>query len=224
VDRITRNALGIALATGTYGISFGVLAVTGGLSVAQASAMSLLIFTGASQFAVVGVLGAGGAVGAAIAPALLLAARNAFYGISLAPIIRGSRLSRILQTQLVIDETTAMARAQDTPEDARRAFLITGIALFLCWNAGTLIGAFVGEGLGDPRDYGLDAMFPAAFVALLAPQMGQPGAKQAALIGIVIAVALVPFVTAGIPILAASLAIVPVAVQLRRRPVQGAAR
>lgn len=216
VDRITRNALGIALATGTYGISFGVLSVAAGLSVAKTCAMSLLVFTGASQFAVIGVLGAGGAVGAALAPALLLAARNTVYGISLVPILRGPLAGRLLRAQLVIDETTAMARAQDNPADARRAFQLTGVMLFFFWNVGTLIGAVVGGGLGDPRDLGLDAMFPAAFLALLAPQLETPGAKAAALIGAAIAVCLLPFVTPGLPILAAGLAVIPATVLLRR--------
>ena len=216
MDRTTRNALGIALATGTYGISFGVLSVAAGISVAKTCVMSLLVFTGASQFAVVGVLGAGGGVGAALAPALLRAARNAVYGISLAPILRGRLGGRLLRSQWVIDETTAMARAQTTPADARRAFLLTGGMLFVAWNIGTLIGGVAGQGLGDPKNLGLDAMFPAAFLALLAPQLRTPGARAAALIGVAIAVALMPFVTPGLPILAAGIAVVPATLIARR--------
>src|SRR3954454_18244169 len=111
-DSILRSAIAIGVATGAYGVSYGVLAVAAGLSVAQTCAMSLLVFTGASQFAVVGVLGAGGSVAGALAPALLLAARNALYGLSLVPVLRGRRVSRAWQAQLVIDESTAMARAQ----------------------------------------------------------------------------------------------------------------
>ena len=113
-DPILRSALAIGAATGAYGLSYGVLAVGAGLSVAQASAMSLLVFTGASQFAVVGVSAAGGSVAAAAAPALLLAARNAIYGLSLTSILRGGHATRAWQSQLVIDESTAMARAQRT--------------------------------------------------------------------------------------------------------------
>ena len=213
---ITRDALAIGAATGAYGVSFGVLAVGAGLDVAKACAMSLLVFTGASQFAVIGVLGGGGSVAAAMGPALLLASRNAAYGLSLVPILRGSRLGRALQAQLVIDESTAMARAQEDPGDARHAFLATGLSVFVLWNAGTLVGALAGEGLGDPRDYGLDAMFPAAFLALLAPQLRQPGARQAAVAGVLIAVALLPLAPAGVPVMLAALGVVPGVLAARR--------
>jgi 4-azaleucine resistance transporter AzlC len=214
---ITRDALAIGLATGAYAISYGVLAVAAGLSVAQTCAMSALVFTGASQFAVVGVLGAGGGVLAALAPALVLAARNAVYGLALVPVLRGRRASRALQAQLVIDESTAMAAAQDEPRAAHRAFLATGLSVFVFWNLGTLAGALAGGGIGDPRALGLDAMFPAAFLALLAPQLRRPGAPQAAVAGAVIAVALLPLTPAGLPILAAVLGIVPAMATLRRR-------
>lgn len=193
------------------------LAVAAGLSVAQACAMSLLVFTGASQFAVVGVLGAGGAVAAALAPALLLAARNALYGLALVPVLRGRLPVRAAQAQLIIDESTAMARAQDDPELARRAFLATGLSVFVCWNVGTLAGAALGGALGDPRSLGLDAMFPAAFLALLAPQLGRPGARTAAIWGGAIALALVPVARIGVPVLAAVVGVLPATVELRRR-------
>jgi predicted branched-subunit amino acid permease len=109
----------------------------------------------------------------------------------------------------VIDETTAMAQAQDDPRAARRAFLVTGVSVWICWNTGTLIGALIGGGLGDPKALGLDAMFPAAFLALLAPQLRRPGAPAAALVGAVIALALVPVAPAGVPVIAALAGIVP---------------
>jgi 4-azaleucine resistance transporter AzlC len=207
-DRIVRDAAGIGLAVGVYAVSFGVLAVAAGLSAAQACVMSMLVFTGASQFAFVGVLAGGGAL-AAFGPAIVLAARNAAYGLSLAAILRGRLPQRALAAQLVIDETTAMARAQDDPAAARRAFYATGISVWVCWNAGTLIGALLGSGLGDPRTLGLDAMFPAAFLALLAPQLRRPGAPAAAIAGAAIAVALVPFAPAGVPVIAALAGVVP---------------
>jgi len=213
---ITRDALAIGVAVGAYGVSFGVLAIAAGLTPAQACAMSILVFTGASQFAVVGVIAGGGGAVAALAPALLLATRNAVYGLSLVPILRGRRASRALQAQLVIDESTAMARAQDDPEDAHHAFLATGVSVWIFWSLGTLAGALAGEGLGDPRDLGLDAMFPAAFLALLAPQLRRPGAPTAAVVGGALAVALVPLVPAGLPILAAIVAVVPAALAARR--------
>ena len=131
------SAAGIGIAVGVYGVSFGVLAVAGGLSVAQACVMSMLVFTGASQFAAVGVLAGGGGALAAMGPAVVLALRNAAYGLSLAPILHGRLRRRALAAQLVIDETTAMARAEDDPAAARRAFLATGVSVWLCWNAGT---------------------------------------------------------------------------------------
>ena len=201
------TALGIGVATGIYGISFGVLAVAAGLSAAQACAMSLLIFTGGSQFAAVSVIAAGGSPATAAANALLLGARNTAYGLSLASLLRGSRGRRALASQLVIDESTAMARAQDDPEVARGAFWFTGLSVFFFWNLGTLAGALAGSGLGDPARYGLDAMFPAAFLALLAPQLRQRGAPAAALAGALIAVVLIPITPAGVPVLAASLGV-----------------
>lgn len=201
------TALGIGVATGIYGISFGVLAVTAGLSPAQACAMSLLVFTGGSQFAAVSVMAAGGSTATAAANALLLGARNAAYGLSLASLLRGSRGKRALASQLIIDESTAMARAQEEPDEARGAFWFTGLSVFVFWNLGTLAGAVAGSGLGDPARYGLDAMFPAAFLALLAPQLRQPGAPAAALTGALIAVVLIPITPAGIPVLAASLGV-----------------
>jgi len=156
---------------GVYGVSFGVLAVAAGLSPAQAWVMSMLVFTGASQFAFVGVIAAGGSAMAAMGPAVMLATRNAAYGLSLASILPARLRDRALMAQLVIDESTAMARAEGDPATARRAFLATGVSVWICWNLGTFVGARVGGGLGDPRALGLDAMFPAAFLALLAPQL-----------------------------------------------------
>jgi 4-azaleucine resistance transporter AzlC len=201
------DAFGIGIATGVYGISFGVLAVAAGLSAAQACAMSLLVFTGGSQFAAVGVIAAGGSAAAAVVNALLLAVRNAAYGLSLASLLRGSWLRRAAAAQLVIDESTAMARAQGDETAARGAFWLTGASVFVCWNAGTLAGALAGGGIGDPAAYGLDAMFPAAFLALLWPQLRRPGAVRAALAGALIAVVLLPVAPAGVPILAASLGV-----------------
>ena len=208
-NRTLGNAAGIGIAVGVYGISFGVLAVAAGLSPAQACVMSMLVFTGASQFAFVGVLAAGGGALAACGPAVMLALRNAAYGLSLAAILPRRLRTRAFAAQLVIDESTAMARAQDDPATARAAFFATGISVWLCWNAGTLAGALLGGGLGDPRTLGLDAMFPAAFLALLAPQLRRPGAPVAAIAGATIALALIPFAPAGVPVIAALAGVVP---------------
>jgi 4-azaleucine resistance transporter AzlC len=208
-SRTLSRAAGIGIAVGVYGVSFGVLAVTAGMSPAQACVMSMLVFTGASQFAFVGVLAGGGGALAATGPAVMLAVRNAAYGLSLAPILPGRLRDRALLAHLVIDESTAMARAEDDPDVARRAFLATGVSVWLCWNAGTLAGALLGGGLGDPRALGLDAMFPAAFLALLAPQLRRPGAPVAAVAGAMVAVAAVPFTPVGVPVIAALAGVVP---------------
>jgi 4-azaleucine resistance transporter AzlC len=211
------NAVGVGLAVGVYGVSFGVLAVAAGLSAAQACAMSMLVFTGASQFAFVGVVAAGGGMLAAMAPAVTLALRNAVYGLSLAPVLPSRRRDRAVAAQLVIDETTAMARAEDDPSRARRAFFATGISVWVCWNAGTLAGALLGSGLGDPRSLGLDAMFPAAFLALLAPQLRRPGAPTTAVVGATVAIAVLPHAPAGVPVVVALVGILPGLLAARRR-------
>lgn len=197
------TGLAIAVTTGIYGISFGALAVAAGLSVAKACALSALVFTGGSQFAAIAVVAAGGSPTTAASNALLLGARNVAYGFVNAPILQRLRTpARIAATQLVIDETTAMANAQEEERDRLGAFLLTGIALFCCWNLGTLLGAIAGDRIGDPALWGLDAMFPAAFLALLAPQLRQPGAPAAALLGASVALALVPLTPVGVPVLA----------------------
>jgi 4-azaleucine resistance transporter AzlC len=207
--RTLSAAVGIGVAVGVYGVSFGVLAVAAGMSPAQACVMSMLVFTGASQFAFIGVLAGGGGAVAAMGPAVMLAVRNAAYGLSLAPILPQRLRDRALAAHLVIDESTAMARAEDDPGAARHAFLATGVSVWIFWNAGTLVGALLGGGIGDPRTFGLDAMFPAAFLALLAPQLRRPGAPVAAIAGAMVAVALVPFVPAGVPVIAALAGVVP---------------
>jgi branched chain amino acid efflux pump len=207
--RTLGRALGIGVAVGVYGVSFGVLAVAGGMSPAQACVMSMLVFTGASQFAFVGVLAAGGGALAAMGPAVMLALRNAAYGLALAAVLPPRLRDRAIAAHLVIDETTAMARAEQHTDAARRAFLATGVSVWVCWNAGTLAGALLGGGIGDPRSLGLDAMFPAAFLALVAPQLRRPGAPAAAAVGAIVAVAVVPFAPAGVPVIAALAGLIP---------------
>jgi 4-azaleucine resistance transporter AzlC len=215
LDPIRRDAFSIALATGVYAVPFGVLAVATGFSVAQTCVMSLVAFTGASQFTYVSVLAAGGSAGAALPPALLLAGRNGIYALSLGAVLRGGgRLRRALAAHLVIDETTAMAHAQAGHAAGRRAFWTTGLALFACWNTGTLVGALAGDVIADPAALGLDAIFPAVFLALLAPQVRGRRAAGAALLGAAVALALVPVAPAGVPVMAAALACLPFA---RRR-------
>ena len=212
-DRISRDAFSIAVATGVYAVSFGVLAVATGFTVGQTCVMSLAAFTGASQFTFVSVIAAGGSAGAALPPAVLLAARNGIYALSLGSVLRRGRWRRALDAHLVIDESTAMAHAQREPAHRRRGFVLTAVGIFVCWNAGTLAGALAGGVLGDPRALGMDAIFPAVFLALLVPQVRSRGAPGAALAGAAIAIALLPTAPAGVPVMAAALAALPLLVR-----------
>ena len=216
-DRLLRDAVSIGVATGIYAVSFGVLSVAAGFSVAQTCVMSLATFTGASQLTFVSVLGAGGSAAAALPPALLLAGRNTIYALSLKPVLRGGPLRRALDAHLVIDESTAMAHAQREPGAKRRAFLLTAFSIFVCWNAGTLLGALAGSGIGDPRDYGLDAIFPAIFLALLVAQLRSRDAVGAAVAGAAVAFVVLPVTPAGVPVMAAVLGCGPFLLLRRRR-------
>jgi 4-azaleucine resistance transporter AzlC len=205
---VLRNALGIGVATGAYAVSFGAVAVAAGLSVPQACATSLLLFTGASQFALVAVLGAGGTALAGVLSALLLGSRNTLYAVRMADLlgVRGPR--RLVAAHLTLDESTAMAIAAPAGLE-RTAFFATGAAIYVLWNLGTLLGALGAAHVGDPGTFGLDAAVPAAFLALLAPQLRDRGAMRVAVAGGLLAVAAVPFVRPGVPVLIAGLAVVP---------------
>jgi len=198
---IVRDALGIGIASGAYAVSFGAISTAAGLSVLQTSALSVLMFTGASQFALVGVVGAGGSVWAGAATAALLGSRNALYGVRLSSILDRSGLKRFLAAHFVIDETTAMAIAREAPDSSRFAFWVTGAALFTLWNLGTLVGAIATHLVPDPKVLGLDAAPPAAFLALLAPRLRAREPMAIALAAGVVALACLPFVPAGIPLL-----------------------
>lgn len=167
--------------------------------------MSIVMFTGASQFALVGVVGAGGTVWAGAAAAALLGSRNALYGLRLSSILRAGGWRRFVASQFVIDETTAMAITRDDPVLSRFAFWSTGVALFVLWNAGTLIGALATHALSNPKVLGLDAAPPAAFLALLAPRLRAREPLAIALAAAVIAIVVLPFVPAGVPLLVVAL-------------------
>jgi 4-azaleucine resistance transporter AzlC len=200
---IVRDALGIAVATGAYALSFGALSTAAGLSMVQTCALSVLMFTGASQFALIGVLGGGGSTASGVATASLLGARNAFYGVRMTSILQVRGWRKLLATQFVIDETTAMAVVREDRQAARRAFWTTGLILFAFWNTGTFLGALGGDALSDPGVLGLDAAAPAAFLALLAPQVRAREPLAIAVAGAAVAVILTPLVPAGVPVLAA---------------------
>jgi len=200
---IIRDGLGIGLATGLYGVSFGAVSVAAGLSVLQTCALSLVMFTGASQFAFVGVAAAGGAPLSAALTALMLGTRNTLYGLKLAPLLGFRGWRRPATAHLVIDESTAMSVTRDSPAAARIGFLSTGLAVFVLWNLFTFLGAIAGNLIGDPRDYGLDAAVGAAFLALLWPRLADPRNRLIAVCAAAVALGAVPVTAAGVPVLVA---------------------
>jgi predicted branched-subunit amino acid permease len=202
---IVRDALGIGIASGAYALSFGAISTAAGLTLLQTVALSVLMFTGASQFAMVGVIGAGGSVWAGAATAALLGTRNALYGMRLSSLLEARGLKRALAAHFVIDETTAMAIARDSARESRFAFWATGIAVFTLWNLGTLIGALATHALPDPKVLGFDAAPPAAFLALLAPRLRAREPIAIALGAGLIALVCLPFVPPGVPLLIVAL-------------------
>ena len=204
---VVREALSVGVATGAYGISFGALAVAAGLDVWQAMALSLLMFTGGSQFAFVGIVANGlHAAPAAIAASSLLGVRNGLYALELTQLlgVRGTR--RVAAAHLTIDESTAVAVSQEDVRASRLGFWLTGASVFALWNLSTLAGALLGNALGDPRRYGLDAAACAAFTALLWPRLRSRDAVAIAAVAAVVAVVLSPRLPAGVPVLVAALA------------------
>ncbi len=201
---IVRDGVAVGVATGAYGISFGAIAVAAGLSVWQACATSLLMFTGASQFALVGVVASGGNPMSGTMTALLLGVRNSFYGVRLGPLLGWSGWRRAAAAHLVIDESTAMSVNQPTATDARTGFLSAGGSVFVLWNLATLVGAVAGESLGDLRTFGLDAAVGGAFLALLWPRLRDGISRGVGVVSAVVALALVPFTPIGFPVLAAA--------------------
>jgi len=187
-------------AVGVFGFSFGVSSVAAGSSVLQACVISLTVFTGASQFSAVSVVGAGGSIGSALGGALVLAARNGVYGMAMSRRLDGGLGRRILAAQFTIDETTAMSVAQEDRRAQQVAFWVTAGALFTCWNLGTLVGAVTGTAI-DPGTYGLDAAFPAGFVAMMWPLLRERTARLAAGLGAGVCLVTVPVTPVGVPIL-----------------------
>ncbi|WP_310962915.1 AzlC family ABC transporter permease [Nocardioides terrisoli] len=213
---IVRQGLAVAVATGAYGVSFGAISVASGLDVWQTCALSLLVFTGASQYAMVGVIGSGGAPLSGALTGLLLGSRNMLYGLRLAPLLGLRGVRRILGAHVVIDESTAMSINRPTPDAARVGFWTTGVGIFALWNLATLLGAVAGDQLGDPRRYGLDSAVGGAFLALLWPRLRNRRNLLTAVLGVAVALALVPITPPGVPVLAA--AVVAVAIGLPPGP------
>lgn len=202
-----RSALAVGLAVSAYGISFGALSVAAGLDIWQTCVLSLLMFSGGSQFALVGVIASGGASAglAAIASATLLGTRNGLYALRMAPILAAPWPKKLLAAHWTIDESTGVATAQPTAEGQRAGFWWTGTIIYVGWNLTTLIGALIGDLLGDVRQYGLDAAAAAAFLGLLWPRLSQLQPIVVAIGAAVVAAVLTPWLSPGIPVLAAAL-------------------
>ncbi len=203
---VVRDALGVGIAVGLSGFAFGVTAAGSGLSLLQICALSLLVFTGASQFALVGALAAGGNPYTAAAGAFFLGVRNAFYGLRLSQLLALPRAVRPVAAHWVIDETTAVTLAQPTRRAARIGFTVTGLTLYVLWNLTTLVGAMGAEALGDTDAWGLDAASPAVFLALLAPMLKSAVERVTAGLAVLLALTLLPVLPAGVPVLLSALA------------------
>jgi predicted branched-subunit amino acid permease len=210
----------VAAATGLYGVSFGALAVVAGLGVLQTMALSLLLFSGGSQFALIGVVAAGGSPVAAVATASLLGLRNALYGAVVSPLLRVGGWRRLVAAHVTIDESTAVGVTQRDPAAARAGFWAAGVGVFVLWNAFTLLGAVAGDALGDPRAWGLDAAAAAAFLALVWPRLASRRAQLVAALAVVTSTALIPVVPAGIPVLAAAAVAIAVGALSRTVPTE----
>ena len=203
-SEVKATAISVGVATGVYGISFGAIGVAAGLDILSVMLLSLLMFSGGSQFAFVGVLASGGAPLTALASAWMMGVRNSFYAVRLASIIGPRGLHRLLAAQLTIDESNAVSAAQADLSKQKLGFWLTGIAVFVFWNGATLLGALAGEQLGSVEQWGLDAAAAAAFLGLLWPQIKKNW--QLAVLGAAIALLSTPFLPAGVPILIAAIA------------------
>lgn len=198
-----RDSLSVSFTVGAYGVAFGAAAVANGFSVLQSCLLSLLTFSGASQFAVIGVIGAGGSAISAIATASLLGFRNGLYGVLMAPILKVRGFKRLVAAHITIDESTGVSFSQEArgPEAMREGFWLTGFGVFFFWNLFTLAGALGAKAMGDPSAWGLDAAVPAAFLGLVWPRLKSSTDKTLGIIAAVFAIATTPFLPAGLPII-----------------------
>jgi len=198
-----RDSLSVSITVGAYGVAFGAASIAAHFSVLQTCLFSLLAFTGASQFAAVGVVAAGGAGLSAVASATLLSTRNALYGMQMSPLLKVRGLKKIAAAHVTIDESTGVALAQ-TPRgtDAMRAgFWLTGLGVFIFWNIFTLLGALGAKALGDPASFGLDAAVPAAYLGLLWPRLQTNFLRLVAVASMIFALAITSWLPAGLPII-----------------------
>lgn len=211
-----RDSLSVSITVGAYGIAFGAASVAAGFSVLQTCLLSFLTFSGASQFALVGVMGSGGSALSGIATATLLGFRNGLYGLRMSPLLKTRGAKRILAAHVTIDESTGVALSQESlgQEAMRSGFWFTGIGVFIFWNLFTFAGALGAQSMGNPAAWGLDAAVPAAFLGLVWPRLTSLSDRILSVAAMVLALALTPFVPAGLPIIAT--AFLALAVGLRR--------
>ena len=211
-----RDSLSVSITVGAYGTAFGAAAVANGFSVLQTCLLSLLTFSGASQFAVIGVLGAGGGALSGIATASLLGIRNGVYGVIVAPRLKVKGFKRVVAAQITIDESTAVALGQEVRGESamRQGFWLTGFGVFIFWNLFTVAGALGAQAMGDIRAWGLDSAVPAAFLGLVWPRLKTNRDRFLAVGCVVFALAMTPILPAGLPIIAT--AFIAVAVGLRK--------
>jgi predicted branched-subunit amino acid permease len=210
-------SLGVAAAVSLYGISFGALAVASGLDFWQTQVLSLFMFSGGSQFAVIGLVAAGAPGLSVITAAGLLGVRNGLYAVRMSSVVGPGLWKRLLAGHWTIDESTAVAIAQTEPRAQRVGFWLTGAAIFVGWNAMTAAGAILGDALGDPRTWGLDAAAAAAFLGLLWPRIQSRQPVAVAAVAAVITVLTVPTAPAGLPVLIAATAGIVMALLAERR-------
>jgi predicted branched-subunit amino acid permease len=204
VNRATASqSLSVSFTVGLYGTAFGAASIAAGFSVLQTCLLSLLAFSGASQFAVVGVMGAGGTAIAGIATASLLGVRNMLYALRMSPLLRVSGFKKVIAAQVTIDESTGVALSQEKlgTEAMKQGFWLTGFGVYIFWNIFTLLGALGAKAMGNPSAWGLDAAVPAAFLGLVWPRLTNKLERALAVSALVLAVLLSPVLSAGLPII-----------------------
>ena len=211
-----RDSLSVSITVGAYGIAFGAASVAAGFSVLQTCLLSLLTFSGASQFAIVGVIGSGGGALSGVTTATLLGFRNGLYGMRMSPLLKTKGIKRIAAAHITIDESTGVALSQESlGEDAMRSgFWLTGVGVFVFWNLFTLAGALGAQSMGNPAAWGLDAAVPAAFLGLVWPRLTSASDRLLAVSAMALALGLTPFIPAGLPIIAT--AFLALAIGMRR--------
>ncbi|MFF5116586.1 AzlC family ABC transporter permease [Dactylosporangium aurantiacum] len=208
-DPIVRDVGALCAAAVVVGLSFGAIATAAGLPLSQIVVMSAFVYAGGAQFLAVGLVSAGGTALAIILAGLLLNARHLPFGLAIGnETLGGSRWRRVVGSHILTDESVAFALAQDDPARRRRAYWLTGAALFVTWNISSTVGAIVGGTLGDPNRYGIDAAFPAALLALTLPSLKDKIAVRVAVTGAAVALVATPFLPAGLPVLLALLGLV----------------